>query len=97
VDAGSVAAGAWIARFVFLILVGWALLDGKRGIAIAAVLLGAGVWLAVPRLNPQLVTPCLAIHRYRACLFRTRPRYPPELNHTRTLVESQSLFRGAFK
>lgn len=60
-DAGSVAAGAWIARFVFLILVGWALLDRKRGVATVAVLLGAAVWLAVPRLNPQLVTPCLAI------------------------------------
>ncbi len=60
-DAGSVAAGAWIARFVFLILVGWALLEGKRRVAIVAVFLGAGVWLAVPRLNPQLVTPCLAI------------------------------------
>ena len=60
-DAGSVAAGAWIARLVFLILVGWALLDGKRGVAAVAVLLGAGVWLAVSRLNPQLVTPCLAI------------------------------------
>ena len=60
-DAGSVAAGAWIVRLVFLILVGWALLDGKRGVAAVAVLLGAGVWLAVSRLNPQLVTPCLAI------------------------------------
>jgi hypothetical protein len=61
VDVGSVAAGAWIARLVFLILVGWALFDGKRGVAAVAVLLGAGVWLAVPRLNPQLVTPCLAV------------------------------------
>jgi hypothetical protein len=58
---GSVAVGAWIARLVFLILVGWALVDGKRGVAAIAVALGFGVWLAVPRLNPMLVTPCLAI------------------------------------
>ena len=58
---GSVAVGAWIARLVFLILVGWALVDGKRGVAAIAVALGLGVWLAVSRLNPLLVTPCLAI------------------------------------
>ena len=58
---GSVAVGAWIARLVFLILVGWALVDGKRSVAAIAVALGFGVWLAVSRLNPLLVTPCLAI------------------------------------
>lgn len=60
-DVGSVAAGAWIARLVFLTLVGYALVDGKRGVAGIAVALGLLAWLALPRLNPQLVTPALAI------------------------------------
>ena len=60
-EVGSVAVGAWIARLALLILVGQALIAGKRGVAVMAVALGLGVWLAVPRLNPQLVTPCLAV------------------------------------
>ena len=60
-EVGSIAAGAWIARLAFLILVGQALIEGKRGVAAIAMALGLGVWLAVPRLNPQLVTPCFAV------------------------------------
>ena len=59
-DVGSLAVGAWVARLAFVILVGRALLEGKRGVAGFAVALLLGVWLAVSRLNPQLVTPCLA-------------------------------------
>jgi hypothetical protein len=61
VDTGSVAIAAWIARLVFVVLVGQALIEGKRGVAAVAVTLGLGAWLLVPRLNPQLVTPSFAI------------------------------------
>ena len=60
-DVGSIAVGAWVAPLVFVILVGAALIEGKRRVAVTAMVLGLGVWLGIPRLNPQLVTPCLAI------------------------------------
>ena len=60
-DVGSIAVGAWVARLVFIILVGLGLIEGKRAVSAFAVALGLGVWLLVPRLSPQLVTPGFAI------------------------------------
>ena len=60
-DVGSIAAAAWIARLVFVVLVIQALMEGKRGVAIVAVVFGLAARLLLPRVNPQLVTPGLAI------------------------------------
>jgi hypothetical protein len=59
--AGSIGVAVWIARIAFVILVVQALIDGKVRVALAAAGLGLTGWVAVPWLNPYLVTPYLAI------------------------------------
>ena len=60
-DVGSIAIGAWIARIAFAILVVQAFIEGKTRVGIVAVGLGLIGWLVIPRLNPYLATPYLAV------------------------------------
>jgi len=60
-DVGSIAIGAWIARIAFAILVVQAFIEGKSRVGVVAIGLGLIGWFVVPRLNPYLVTPYLAV------------------------------------
>jgi hypothetical protein len=58
---GSVAVGAWIARIVFVILVVEATVQERFRLAGTAVALMFVGWFLLSRINPDLVTPLVAI------------------------------------
>ncbi len=58
---GSIAVGAWIARIVFIILVVEAVVQERFRVAVLAVVFTAGAWLLLSRVNPDLVTPFVAM------------------------------------
>jgi hypothetical protein len=60
-DVGSIALGVWIARIALAVLVVQAWIEGKPRVAMVAVALGLAGWLVLGRINPALVTPCLAV------------------------------------
>lgn len=58
---GSVLVGAWIARIVFVILVVEATVQERFRVAGTAVVLMCAAWFLLSRINPDLVTPFVAI------------------------------------
>ena len=60
-DTGSIAVGAWVARIVFIILVGNALVEERFRVAVVAVVLASTGWFVLSRLNAGLITSFIAI------------------------------------
>ena len=58
---GSVLVGAWIARVVFVILVVEAMVQERFLVAGTAVVLMLVAWFLLSRINPDLVTPLVAM------------------------------------
>jgi hypothetical protein len=58
---GSIAIGYWIARIVFVILVVEAAVQERFRVAGTAVVLMLVAWVLLSRINPDLVTPFVAI------------------------------------
>jgi hypothetical protein len=58
---GSILVGAWIARVVLLILVVEAVVQERFRVAGAAAGLAVAAWFLLGRINPDLVTPFLAM------------------------------------
>jgi hypothetical protein len=61
VGVGSIAVAAWIARVVFVILLIQALIEERYRVAVVAVGLGFAGWILFDQINPDLVTPYVAI------------------------------------
>ena len=58
---GSIAVGFWIARIVFVILVVEAVVQERFRVAGTAVVLMLVAWFLLSRINPDLVTPLVAM------------------------------------
>lgn len=58
---GSIAVGAWIARVVFVILVVESVAQDRLRAGAIAVGIAIAGWLLLSRVNPDLITPFVAI------------------------------------
>ena len=58
---GSIAVGAWIARIVFVVLLVESVVQERFRVTGIAIALGLAGWFLLGRINPDLVTPYIAI------------------------------------